>query len=179
MASPPAWKHFMVRQGSVRREPRAIRAKLSAEALELRAAPADPVRGIEVAAAVAHGDGGPDDGLHVHGAGQGRTAEPADEPVQPLQVRAGAPVRDADVHVAGERNACGDGGAHDLRGKQAVRLLPHQQKTRVRRGFEAEAVGEVEVGVEQDELIARLAEQQGVGDLAPGRDGRGGRLGDL
>jgi hypothetical protein len=60
-------------------------------------------------------------------------------------------------------NCCPD----DLWRKQAVKSLPHQQQAGSRRLFKLESVGEVEIGVQQHQFSARIAQQQRIGDFAP------------
>jgi hypothetical protein len=146
---------------------RAGDADLSGHALPLRVAPAGPAPGVEVAAAHAHRQCGPDDRLDVHLARHARAAEGRDQALEPGQVEPVAPLRNADVDVVCQRHGRLVRGHDHLVRQQAARALPHQREARLRGRLEGEPVREIEVRIEDDHLLARPREQRRIGDLAP------------
>ena len=94
-------------------------------------------------------------------------AENADEPIEPLEIDAAAPVRNTYIDMACEGNACIKRALHDLCGEKAVGLLPHEQEPVGRRWFECEGVRKIQVRVEKNNLSARRASQKRIRNLSP------------
>lgn len=135
----------------------------------LSAMPAPPVTWIEMAAADAHRQGSPDYGFNMHAPRKFRRSELFDEPVKPFDIHRASPLADANIDVVRQGNARIHRSLDNLRRPQATRPLPHEQDAPIRRRLEIEAIGEIEIGVEQNHFVGVIGQQKRVGNLPPTR----------